>query len=918
MILFVRNGLSEAKAMHSGVLSVAMNNQRVPACLCLALICASAVVAQTQTSLEPADRSAYAVVGKAEGAGAGLAAFFLGLDPFMQPVDEVLSMPLAPAETARLQWDRSFRPGRLRFERNEGQVAREVQFLVRGYGNTIFFTATEAVILMRSTECGMRNLRDWEFGAQSAEYWPRRAVADGRTANWRKPWERPQDRFLTGGSQRPKARFLRMKLAGSNPGALVAGEEELPGRVNYFIGNEPGRWHTNIATYAQVRFREVYPGIDLVYYGNDGQLEYDFIVAPGANPKAIALTFEGADRVVLDDHQDLLVQVGQRELRWRQPKVYQRINGVRREVAGNYILQPSRTADGLRMTHHVSFQLAAYDAALPVTIDPVLVYSTYLGGTGGDQAYAIAADSQGNAYVTGATWSFDFPTKNAFQDQMVAQPGYGINHVFLTKLGPAGELIYSTYLGGAATPEHMWSNQSGNAIAVDSAGSAYVTGYTDAPDFPAQNAIQPENPAAQAVPFVTKFSPDGSALSYSTYLSGTSVGVAYAIAVDGSGNAYLGGRVLKAGFPIANALQPQYSGGSQGTGFITKLDPSGTHFIYSTYFGGSGGDAVQGIAVDKEGNAYVVGDTGSTNLPLKNAVQPQLAGKHNGFFAKVSSNGSELMFSSYWGGSNADSLSEIALGQDGDIYLAGRTTSMDFPVVSALQPHNAGAYSDAVVLRVKPDGRSIVFSTYFGGSGNEYVQNPGLAGSGLALDPAGNVCVSGTTDSQDLPLAEPLQPAFGGGNDAFLAVFSPDGSKLLFSTYLGGSGYDPASSVASDPLGNIYLAGFTDSQDFPILNAMQPGLANYPYQNVFVTKFRAIDKNRPLASGAAMQVARSGDSLLISWPVNAGSFQLEETEALVPTAQWISAVAAPVLTGDQNVVTVGVASAGKFYRLRKL
>src|SRR3989441_149346 len=470
------------------------------------------------------------------------------------------------------------------FEANQGQTDPQVKFLSRGSGYTLFLTPTEAVLTLTKVDAHAKLRISGE--ATLVE---------------------PEKRAGT---------VLRMKLLGANPTPRVTGVEELCGRSNYFIGNDPAKWRANVPTYAKVEYRDVYPGVNLVYYGNQRQLEFDFIVAPGADPQRIRLGVEGADRLDLDAQGDLVVQTGGAQVRLQQPHVYQMANGVRQEIESRYVLNDH---------HEVEIWVAAYDTHKPLVIDPTLAYSTYLGGTGFDEGFGIAVDSLGQAYVTGVSASLDFPmTAGAFQPRFAG----GSLDAFVTKLNPTGvALAYSTYLGGTGDEE-------GFGIAVDATGNAYVTGLTNSNlDFPTTaGAFQPSSPGGISDAFVTKLNAAGAALVYSTYLGGTGDEDGFGIAVDAAGHAYVAGITFSPDFPTtARAFQPSSPGGDA---FVTKLNPSGAALVYSTYLGGTGSDLGFGIAVDSFGNAYVTGQTFSSDFPTtEGAFQTTFGGGGGGFDA---------------------------------------------------------------------------------------------------------------------------------------------------------------------------------------------------------------------------------------------------------------------------------------------
>jgi hypothetical protein len=602
-----------------------------------------------------------------------------------------------------------------------------------------------------------------------------------------------------------------MQLVGSNPNAPVLGKEPLPGQVNYFLGNDSSRWRTHIRTYAKVEYQQVYPGIDLDYYGSGQQLEYDFVVAPGANPGVIRLGFAGADSVAVNAQGDLVVHAAGQDITQHKPLVYQDVNGVRQAVGGRFVLLDSPSRSGAPEPSplappQVGFQLASYDTNRPVVIDPVLSYSTYLGGSGGDSGQGIVVDpATGDILLTGSTRSSDFPTANALQST-----NHGGSDAFVTRLTADGSsLVYSTYLGGS-------ENDVAYGIALDPAtGDVSITGDTYSPDFPTANALQPTIHGFDNA-FVARLSADGSTLVYSTYLGGSEGDIGLAIAVDGStGDALVTGWTESTNFPTANALQPTNHGIQNG--FVARLSADGSALVYSTYLGGSFEDRGSGIAVEPTtGDAVVTGWTASMNFPTANALQPTNHGLTNAFVARLTADGSALVYSTYLGGSRSDYAFGIALdASTGDTLLTGRTFSADFPIVNALQSTNHGDY-DAFVARLSADGSALVYSTYLGGSDTDVA-------NAIAVDPSsGDAVVTGVTRSTDFPTANAVQATNHGGYDAFVTRLTADGSAMVYSTYVGGSGYDEGFGIAVDPTtGDTLVTGTTTSTNFPTVNPFQ-------------------------------------------------------------------------------------------------
>jgi hypothetical protein len=671
------------------------------------------------------------------------------------------------------------------FEANHGQADSQVQFFARGAGYQLFLSHGEAVLA---------------FMPPAAE-----SRASGRVPAKPRNAQPVRD---------TKQAVVRMTLQGAKPDPHAVGVEQLAGKVNYLRGNDPDKWRTNVPTYGKVRYEAVYPGIDLVYYGHERQLEYDFIVAPGADVNVIRLRFEGATHVAIDIRGDLVLSTAVGDVRFEKPLVYQNIDGVRRAIEGGYVSNGPGS-------HTIGFQVGPYDPYRPLIIDPILRYSTYVGGSGFDVATGIAVDATGAAYIAGTTESPDFPISSALEPMLL---GFD---AFVAKFTADGALVYSTFLGGSLGDE-------GRDIAVDANGGVYILGATNSSDFPTLNATQPTwgggiimgqpgcpCPAPDA--FVSKLAPDGSRLIYSTFLGGSDADQPNEIAVDDAGSAYVTGGTYSLNFPVARALQPTRAGFSDG--FVAKFTRDGTSLVYSTYLGGTLDDGVTGIAVDTVGSAYVAGGTASPDFPLVNALQPSVSGA---FVAKFTPDGRTLAYSTFLGGSGNDGAQDIAVDSDGHAYVTGFTDSPDFPIVHAEDPL-LGGFEDAFVAKLSGDGRELVYSTYLGGSDNEF-------GSGIAVDTTGAAYVTGWTASPDFPVVNPAQPALVGDADVFLVKLPPDGAGFVYSTHLGGSMDDSAEAIAVDRAGAAYIVGGTHSTDFPTVNAIQPELGEPVGHDAFVAK----------------------------------------------------------------------------------
>ncbi len=672
----------------------------------------------------------------------------------------------------------------LSFEANQGQTDPQVKFLSRGPGYTLFLTLTGATYFLKS-KSQTQNLESFDISQSLPD----------------------------------KTLVLYIKWIKANPKPEIVGLDKLPGQSNYFIGQDPKKWSTHIPTYARVKYNDIYPGVDLIYYGNQHQLECDFVVAPGVDPKAIGFTVEGVDDLKIRPEGDLILRVANEYVYLHKPRVYQEVNGSNRVIPARYVFLDPESLDQRQKASNnesrpiLGFQIDSYDTQKPLLIDPVLTYSTYLGGSSEDFSRGIAVDSRGNVYVIGNTFSLDFPTVNPVQP---SKSDFFDSDSFVAKVDPTGStLIYVTYLGGS-------HNDFGRGVAVDSGGNAYIVGNTNSMDFPTANPFQPIFGGGSSFgdAFIAKLDPTGSTLIYSTYVGGDSPDEGKAIAVDLEGNAYLTGNTLSTNFPILNPFQPIFGGGkgSFGDAFITKLNPTGSTLVYSTYLGGSGEDSGRSITVDALGHAYVTGFTTSVNFPTVVPIQPTFGGGSSfgdAFVTKLNPSGSALIYSTYLGGNREDVGRGIAVDISGSVYITGETSSADFPTKNPLQ-RKQGSFldKDAFIAKLNPAGSALIYSTYLGGRAYD-------VGRGIAVDASGNAYVVGATGSTQFPTINPFQPFYGGSLDAFVAKLNATGSALVYSSYLGGNRGETGRGIALDNLGNAYVSGQTASINFPTVRPLQ-------------------------------------------------------------------------------------------------
>lgn len=610
-----------------------------------------------------------------------------------------------------------------------------------------------------------------------------------------------------------EASQVRLLFLGANPSVSLNGGIALAGKSNYMLGHDSTEWYTDVPNYSEINYRDLYRGVNLNYTGHAGTLKGTYTIAPGADPSRILWRYDSATQVKVDEAGNLQIGLGKPDQRLveQAPVAWQEINGKRVPVHVNYRVG----ADGI-----IGFTVGNYDRAHTLVIDPVLSYSTYLGGTADDIGYDIAVSPSGEIYVTGFTQSLNFPTSNARQPSNA-----GGSDVFVTKFNSTGNtLLFSTYLGGNGHDE-------ARGIALGFTGDAYITGKTASTNFPTTPGAYQPNFRGGIEVFVSRLSANGSALVYSTYLSGTGNEEGHAIALDYSNNIYVTGFTTSANFPTANAYQPAMRGVQDA--FLSKFSSDGTTLVYSTYFGGSQGlggnyDDGLGVAADAGNNAYVTGFTGSTDFPTVNPIQATNRGNFDAFAAKFNPIGG-VLYSTYLGGVSGDEGHGIALDLTGAAYIVGTTFSPDYPTASAYQPTNQGG-GDAFITKINPAGSALALSTFLGGSGYDY-------GWGIAVDSYHNVFVTGQTGSSNFPTANPVQASLSGQADIYVSNLAGTGQAMIYSTYLGGDNYEHSFGIDVDEAGAAYVTGDTYSPNFPVVGPYQPNQASHI--DAFVAKIGA-------------------------------------------------------------------------------
>jgi hypothetical protein len=646
--------------------------------------------------------------------------------------------------------------GQIDFEANQGQHHSAARFLARAPGYNVFLTEAGAT---------------FTFHANSEK-------AGGASQ-----------------SLPPMA----LKFENASAAVRLSAEEQSAHQTNYILGDSKATSFTNIPSFKKVRYQGIYPGIDIVFYGKNGQVEYDFILQPGADPGKIEYGFSGADRIELSPNGDLLLGTAAGSLTQHKPVVYQSIAGKLVPVAAEYQLTAG---------NRVKFKLANYDRAQLLTIDPILSYSSYLGGASGDFATAIAVDAAGSAYVTGFTQSANFPVAGAYQSTRA-----GTIDVFVAKLNASGTaLVYATYIGGRSSDSRAYG------IAVDQSGNAYVAGWTSSNTFPVTAGAY-SSAISGGGGFITKLNAAGNTLGYSTYLK---TAIPAGVRVNAAGEAFVAGYTT-GGLPVtAGAYQPVIRAAGVQSGFVTKMNAAGSGLVYSTYLGSSGTTYIKGLAVDGSGNAYLAGSTRGGDFPVTAAFQPAMNGSGDAIVAKLNPTGTALLYSTFLGGAALESANAIDVDRTGRMFVAGDTYSVDFPVTSGMKPYPATSFNNGFITIIGANGSSLMFSEYLGGKNclSSTVTNcapfdPSDVATSIAVEPGGrHVTVAGFFGSVEVEgLREALQTARRGYRDAFIAKygfneFSPSRPYLLeYMTRFGGDDNDQANGIALDREGNAYVVG---------------------------------------------------------------------------------------------------------------
>ncbi|MFC1725912.1 SBBP repeat-containing protein [candidate division KSB1 bacterium] len=656
------------------------------------------------------------------------------------------------------------------FTQNKGQYGENVEFLARGKGSHLFFTKDRTAFLLK------KNNKNNKKGRKSISGLLKR----DETAS--------ADDFFA----------FHVNFIGSNPGAEITGEERLSWNSNYFLGNDPSQWRTDVPNYSKIRLKNLYKGIDLVYHGSSGSLKYDLIVYPGSDVSQIALSYDigesGLGNVLKTNaDNDLIIKTPFDDIIEKRPYCYQRVNGRTIEVSAKFKI--------INKEENIfSFDVEDYDKNHLLVIDPEIVYSSFIGSSVFDFARDITVDVEGNVYITGVADGSDFPTTpGAFDRTFYSVKGTSM----VCKLDSTGSsLVYSTYLGGDV-------EESGAGIAVDRHGRVYIAGHTESENFPVVEGAYDETFNGALDVFVCRLNSSGNGLLYSTYVGGIFSEKAKAIALDADGNVYVTGVTDGLDFPTTAGAYDRSIFGTGNEVFAFKLNQNGSSLVYSTYIGGYGVEEGNSIAVDPEGNAYVTGATTSEDFPTTEGAFDQ---NHNGsadiFVSKLNRAGSGLIYSTYLGGSDSEGAQSIAVDPDENIYILGYSKSSDFPTTLNVYDVSINAGYDIILSKINSSGNLLCYSTFIGGDGEDI-------GYGLAVDTLGNAYVTGYTNSPNFPATtDAFQTGKGNGLDAFISVLDSAGADISYSSFLGGDDLDIGFAVTGDIHGTVYIAGRAMSSNF--------------------------------------------------------------------------------------------------------
>lgn len=669
----------------------------------------------------------------------------------------------------------------INFVENIGQLESNVKYYFNSSNFSFYFTKEELVIVCLSKQHEDKN----EEILNIQEYKAKDVLRESPKVN---------------------GVAISLKFMNANKNVEIHGQVKGIGKINYYKSNDNNGSYTDINTYEKIIYKNIWNNIDLAFYNLNSQLKYDYIVHPGGNIEDIKILYSGLESLEIDETGNLIIKTPVCELIDSFPLSYQEINNEKVLITCKYKLEEISKSEIL-----CEFSLQNnYNKEYPLIIDPDLIYSSHLGGKNKDVGYGIDIDSNGFAYITGQTYSTDFPiTFGAFQTSLS-----GNFDAFVTKINPTGsELIYSTFIGGSG-------EESAFEISVDSNANAYITGETNSSNFPTtEGAFQEINPSYRTglkTTFITKLSSKGKII-YSTYLGGLSSGGGRGIVVDLEGNAYVTGDTLPSNFPTTpGAYQSNVT--SNVSIFISKLNPNGSNLVYSTHFGGSAKDESHGISIDSNGNAYVTGMTYSSDFPTTiGAFQTEKTGESVGaYVTKINSDGSNLIYSTYLSGSHGDSGTDIDVDSKGNAYIVGWTTSSDFPTTKGAFQESLNGLHDAFITKINSIGTKLMYSTYLGGNNVDI-------GYGIVVDSKGNAYVTGRADSKDFPTTiDAYQPSQNGSSDLFITKISKTGKKIIYSTFIGGRVYSFGYGIAIDSNGNAFITGENQSYDYPITpNAFQ-------------------------------------------------------------------------------------------------